>query len=158
MEDWKISRVEYINRKRGELSRAREACSAEQLQVIQELALALQNFEWEFNETILAGGSADDIGIGAYTRVLKAGAELSHHWTEPSTPDFYEEVMELKRQETAEEIQSFEQLYEDLNSLSCVKKKWKKCVSCGKNLEGRQKKLCGKKKCKDQYYGKKAGG
>lgn len=153
MEDWKISRVEYINRKRGELSRAREACSEEQLRSIQEVLLALQNFEWEFNETICAGGSADDIPVGSYTRVLKAGSELAQHWHEPPMPDFYDDVMELKRQETAEEIQSFEQLYEDLNNLSCVKRK--ACVSCGKALKGRQKKLCGKKKCKDAYYAKK---
>ena len=159
MEDWKISRVEYVNRKRGELSKAREACSEEQLQAIQELALALQNFEWEFNETILAGGSADDIAIGAFTQVLKAGAELSHHWTEPSTPDFYEEVMELKRQETAEEAQmevrGFDALMSDFDELIDSVRPKKTCVSCGKELKGRQRKLCGKKKCKDKYYGKK---
>lgn len=153
MEDWKVKRVEYVNRKRGELSRAREACSEDQLQAIQELQLAIQSFSWEFNETIFAGGSANDIPIGAYTRILKAGEDLVHHWTDPQTPDFYDEVMELKRQETAEEIQSFEQLYEDLNNLSCVKRK--ACVSCGKKLVGRQKKLCGKKKCKDKFYAKK---
>ena len=78
---------------------------------------------------------------------------MSHHWTEPDTPDFYDDVIAFKAHEAAEEVKSFGQLCEDLSNLSCVKQK--KCVSCGKNLEGRQKKLCGKKKCKDQYYAKK---
>ena len=159
MEDWKISRVEYVNRKRGELSRAREACSEEQLKVIQELQLALQNFQWEFSETILAGGSADDIAIGAYTRILKASDDLEHHWSEPPIPDFYDEVMELKRQETAEEIQedirSFDELMDDFDALIDSVSPKKTCVSCGKVLTGRQKKLCGKKKCADKFYGKK---
>jgi len=159
MEDWKVKRVEYVNRKRGELSKAREACSEEQLQAIQELQLALQNFQWEFNETILSGGSANDIAIGAYTRILKAADDLDHHWSEPPIPDFHEEVMELKRwqnaQEVQEEVRGFDELMSDLDELIDSVKPEKKCVSSGKKLVGRQKKLCGKKKCKDQYYGKK---
>lgn len=150
MEEWKISRVEYVNRKRGELSRARNACSEEQLKAIKEVGLALQAFEWEFNETILGGGSANDISIGTYTQMLKAAMELTHHWEEPNEPDFYEEVMDYKRQQVAEEIQSFEELVEAVNTLSI-----RKCVSCGTQLKGRQKKLCGKKKCKDKFYAKK---
>lgn len=159
MEDWKIKRVEYVNRKRGELSRAREACSKEQLQAIQDIQSALQNFEWEFNETILAGGSANDIAIGSYTRMLRAADELVRHWDAPPVPDFYEEVMELKRQETAEEAQmevrGFDALMSDFDELIDSVRPKKTCVSCGKELKGRQRKLCGKKKCKDKYYGKK---
>lgn len=159
MEDWKVKRVEYVNRKRGELSRAREACSEDQLQAIQELQLAIQSFSWEFNETIFAGGSANDIPIGAYTRILKAGEDLVHHWTDPQTPDFYDEVMELKRWQTAsevqEEIRGFDELMSDLDELIDSVRPEKKCVSCGKKLVGRQKKLCGKKKCKDKFYAKK---
>jgi hypothetical protein len=159
MEDWKVKRVEYVNRKRGELSKAREACSEDQLQAIQELQLAIQDFSWEFNETIFAGGSANDIPIGAYTRILRAGDALSTHWDDPHTPDFYDEVMELKRWQTAsevhEEIRGFDELMSDLDELIDLVGPGKKCVSCGKKLVGRQKKLCGKKKCKDKYNAKK---
>ena len=156
MEDWKINYVESLNHKRGAISAARGACTEEQLRVLDRLVKVVDAFEFEFTENLAGGGSANDMRVGSFTDLFDALGGYRAQWVQDHTPDFYDEVMELKRQETAEEIQSFEQLYEDLNNLSCVKKKkWKKCVSCGKNLEGRQKKLCGKKKCKDQYYAKK---
>ena len=156
MEDWKILHVEHINRKRGAISAARGACTPEQLKALDALEKAASSLDFELTENLTGGGSANDVAIGTYTDLMNALLHFQTQWVDSPTPDFYDEVMELKRQETAEEIQSFEQLYEDLNNLSCVN--GKKCVSCGKNLEGRQKKLCGKKKCKDKYYGKKAGG
>ena len=153
MEDWKVNYVESLNRKRGSISAARGACTEEQLRVLDRLVKVVDAFEFEFTENLAGGGSANDMRVGSFTDLFDALVGYRAHWVQDSTPDFYDEVMELKRQETAEEVQSFEQLYEDLNNLSCVN--GKKCVSCGKNLEGRQKKLCGKKKCKDQYYAKK---
>jgi len=150
MEDWKVSYVESLNRKRGEISKARGACTEEQLRVLDRLVQVVDFFEHEFTETVASGGGANDIRIGSFTDLFDALTGFRMQWVQDRTPDFYDDVMELKRQETADEIQSFEELVEAVNTLSI-----RKCVSCGKELVGRQKKLCGKKKCKDKFYGKK---
>lgn len=153
MEDWKINYVDSLNRKRGDISKARGACTEEQLRVLDRLVKVVDAFEFEFTENLAGGGSANDMRVGSFTDLFVALSGYRAQWVQDHTPDFYDDVMELKRQETADEVHSFEQLYEDLNNLSVVMVK--ECVSCGKALTGRQKKLCGKKKCADKYYGKK---
>jgi len=154
MEDWKINYVDSLDRKRAAISAARGACTEEQLRVLDRLVKVVDAFEFEFTEVVAGGGSANDMRVGSFTDLFDALGGYRAHWVQEHTPDFYDDVIAFKAHEAAEEVKNFGELYEDLSNLSCVKQK-KTCVSCGKNLEGRQKKLCGKKKCKDQYYAKK---
>ena len=163
MEDWKVTYVESLNRKRGDISKARGACTEEQLRVLDRLVKVVDAFESEFTENLAGGGSANDMRVGSFSDLFDALSGYRAHWVQEHLPDFYDDVMELKRwqsaQEVQEEVRGFDELMSDLDELiDSVKPKVpseKKCVSCGKKLVGRQKKLCGKKKCKDQYYGKK---
>jgi len=157
MEDWKVNYVESLNRKRGDISKARGACTEEQLRVLDRLVKVVEAFEFEFTENLTGGASANDMRVGSFTDLFDALSGYRMHWVQDSTPDFYDEVMELKRfqnaQEVHDDIRGFDELMSDLDEM--IDSVTPKCVSCGKKLVGRQKKLCGKKKCKDQYYGKK---
>lgn len=146
MNDWQFDYVDTINRKVGEISKARGACTEEQLRVLDALVKAVDAFEFEFTETVANGGSANDITIGCFTSMFSALSGYRMHWTQEHLPDFYDEVMAQKRVWAAKEA---------LDAVPDIGPRKKECVSCGTELKGRQKKLCGKKKCKDQYYGKK---
>ena len=155
MEEWKIKQVEHINRKKTEIAVARGACTAQQLATLDNLMKALRDFDWDFTETLSAAGSPEDMSIGSFTRLLSAYSSFQMYWKESALPDFYDDVVAWQQaHDMAEDVKNFGELYVDLKNLSCVKEK-KVCVSCGKDLVGRQKKLCGKKKCKDKHYGKK---
>ena len=152
--DWKAKHVEYVKQKNCSVAAVRHMCTAQQLATLDALMKALRDFDWDFNETITAAGSTEDMSIGSFTRVLTAYSSFQMYWKEAELPDFYDDVMES--QETEEEIRGFDSLMDDFDALiDSVRPEKKTCVSCGKDLVGRQKKLCGKKKCKDKYHAKK---
>jgi len=160
MEDWKVNYVESLNRKRGDISKARGACTEEQLRVLDRLVKVVEAFEFDFTEIVCNGGSANDIRVGSFTDLFDALGGYRAQWAQDHTPDFYDEVMDYKRwqsaQEVQEEVRGFNELVSDLDDLidSVKPKTKKKCVSCSKKLKGRQTKFCSRK-CKDKHYAKK---
>jgi len=155
IDDWKVKHVEYVKQKNCSVAAVRHMCTAQQLATLDNLMKALRDFDWDFTETLSAAGSPEDMSIGSFTRLLSAYSSFQMYWKETELPDFYDDVVAWQQaHEMAEDVKNFGELYVDLKNLSCVKEK-KVCVSCGKDLVGRQKKLCGKKKCKDKHYGKK---